>query len=67
MANDHTHPADHAFVIRFRAGTGSPTHGRIEHVASGRGARFVSLDDMVGFMRRVLRERLATATRDEPG
>ncbi len=67
MANDHTHPADHAFVIRFRSGGVCPTHGRVEHVASGRGVRFVSWDDMLGFMRRILRERLAATARDDSG
>ncbi len=67
-ATDHTHPADHAFVIRFRLGT-DPTnahvYGRIEHVVSGRGARFVSYEDMLGFMRRILAERLASGSRED--
>lgn len=37
-------PADHAFVLQFRAGAGAdragPWAGRVEHVVTGRAARF---------------------------
>jgi hypothetical protein len=59
MTLDDSLPADHAFVIRFRADTGfarGHVNGRIEHVVSGRGIRFASYDEMLGFIRRVLEE-----------
>jgi len=53
-----------AFVIQFRAGTdfdGGRVAGRIEHVASGRTAVFDSVDELLGIIRRMLREALPAA------
>lgn len=47
-------PAEQAFVVQFRAG--SDTEGRVEHVVSGKGARFHCVADMVGFMTQVVRQ-----------
>jgi hypothetical protein len=53
-----------AFVVQFGRGTdidiGRMT-GRVEHVVSGKGARFQSLDELVAFMREVLREVASTS------
>jgi hypothetical protein len=35
--------------------------GRVEHVVSGKAARFQSLDELVAFMREVLREVASTS------
>lgn len=55
---------DHlAFVVRFVAGTASPDGslaGRVEHVISGRGGRFESLEGLLG----VVRGLLAVESRD---
>jgi len=56
---DESLPPEQAFVIRFRADTGfarGHVNGRIEHVVSGRGMRFASYDEMLGFIRRTLSE-----------
>ena len=48
-----------AFVVQFGRGTHLDTGrlaGRVEHVVSGKGARFQSLDELVAFMTEVLRE-----------
>jgi hypothetical protein len=50
-------PTNRAFVVQFRAPLleGSPTYdGRVEHLVSGQEARFHSLEEMLGFMIRVL-------------
>jgi hypothetical protein len=50
-------PTNRAFVVQFRAqSTGaSPSYaGRVEHVVSGEGTRFQSLDELLAFMIRVL-------------
>jgi hypothetical protein len=50
-------PTNRAFVVQFRAPPleGSPTYdGRVEHLVSGQEARFHSLEEMLGFMIRVL-------------
>jgi hypothetical protein len=48
-----------AFVIQFHAdtefGTG-PVSGRVEHVVSGQATAFSSLEALLAFMARVLRE-----------
>jgi hypothetical protein len=46
-------PPDRAFVVRFRAG-GDAVAGLVEHVASGRGVRFDSYDELLEFLRRQL-------------
>lgn len=48
-----------AFVVQFRVGAGEEPGrfaGRVEHVVSGHATRFRSLEELVGFVRRVLRE-----------
>jgi hypothetical protein len=50
-------PANRAFVVQFRAQPpeGSPTYdGRVEHLVSGREARFHSLKELLAFMMCVL-------------
>jgi hypothetical protein len=50
-------PTNRAFVVQFRTqSTGaSPSYaGRVEHVVSGEGTRFQSLDELLAFMVRVL-------------
>ncbi|HXJ35231.1 MAG TPA: hypothetical protein VMS22_14460 [Candidatus Eisenbacteria bacterium] len=61
-----THPADRAFVVRFRANA-DPTlervDGQVEHVVSGRTVRFGSYAEIVVFIQRVLAEQRAAAAR----
>ena len=52
-------PPDRAFVVQFRqdsslAGTGYP--GRVEHIQSGRSARFQDSGQLFAFMERTLAE-----------
>ena len=52
-------PADHAFVVQFRAGgAGAESHeaGRVEHLVSGHTTRFQSWAELQGFIRRMLAE-----------
>jgi len=52
-------PAEHAFVIRFRAGVDPQQEridGLIEHVVSGRAVRFGSWGDVRAFVYRLLTE-----------
>ena len=53
-----------AFVLQFRAGTDIAAdrfEGRVEHIASGRQARFHSLADLRTFLDQVLRSQWAEA------
>jgi len=53
-----------AFVVQFGRETDLDTGrlaGRVEHVVSGKGARFQSLDELVAFMTEVLREVAVTS------
>ena len=53
-----------AFVVQFGRETALDTGrmaGRVEHVVSGRVARFQSLDELLAFMTTVLREVEATS------
>lgn len=46
-----------AFVVQLRVGAGGerePFAGRVEHVVSGQATRFHSLEELVGFIKRVL-------------
>lgn len=52
-------PAWKAFVVQFAAdagGRGSACSGRIEHLSSGRRARFESREEMIALMDRLLDE-----------
>jgi hypothetical protein len=52
-------PSNRVFVVQFRAqptGVSSPYDGRVEHLVSGQVARFHSLDELLGFMIRMLTE-----------
>jgi hypothetical protein len=54
-----TLPVERAFVLQFRAKADieqGPFTGRVEHVLSGQAARFDSLEELLGFLGRVLRE-----------
>jgi hypothetical protein len=51
-----------AFVVQLRQGTAltpEGLHGRVEHIVSGQVSQFHSLEDMLAFMARVLREQRA--------
>jgi hypothetical protein len=50
-------PQRNAFVLQFAAETGprpGPVRGRIQHVTSGEQSAFESLDELWGFVSRVL-------------
>ena len=53
-----TLPRNQAFVVQFRPRPpGAPSwEGRVEHLVSYQAARFHSLDELLAFMLRVLRE-----------
>jgi hypothetical protein len=59
-------PPAWAFVVQFGRDTAVDTErmaGRVEHVVSGKAARFQSLDELVTFMTKVLRESERTTHR----
>lgn len=61
MTHTHRFPADYAFVIQF-AHTGSDQRpGRVEHVSSGRAARFQDGTQLMTFVNEVI----ASLTADE--
>jgi hypothetical protein len=50
---------DHAFVVQFGPATqvdASQVEGRVEHLASRQATRFLSLEALLAFVGRVLRE-----------
>ncbi len=49
-------PPNHAFVVEFNASTGENTglSGRVEHVVSGRAARFASAGELLEFVQGIL-------------
>lgn len=56
-----------AFVVQFRQATAleaGTISGRVEHVVSGRVAHFGSLDELMTFVRRVLRANQDSAAGD---
>ena len=60
---------DRAFVIQFRAESDPQTgrfEGRVEQVASGEGARFHSLGELLAFMTRILGGSAPSTRRREP-
>jgi hypothetical protein len=49
-----------AFVVQLREGTAltpEALHGRVEHIESGQAMHFSSVEDLLAFMTRVLRQR----------
>src|SRR5262245_57655925 len=44
-----------AFVVQFKGGGAGRFAGRVEHMVTGQAARFTSAEEMIRFMRRVLR------------
>jgi hypothetical protein len=51
-------------VVQLREGTALTSeglHGRVEHIVSGQGSQFHSLEEMLAFMARVLREQRAAS------
>ena len=60
-------PANRAFVVQFRTPppAGPPGYdGRVEHLVSGRAARFHSLEELLGFMVHVLTDLQPDSQRD---
>jgi hypothetical protein len=58
--HDRRLPAERAFVVQLAATaevTSGRLEGRIEHVVSGQATQFASLEDLLAFMARVLRQR----------
>ena len=50
---------EHAFVVQFSPATqldAGPVEGRVEHLISRQATRFQSLETLLAFFRRVLRE-----------
>jgi hypothetical protein len=62
-------PADRSFVLQFRADSGSgpgrPWTGRVEHVVSGRAARFDDCATLREFIAAVLAEHARPTARPE--
>ena len=63
MSDDQRHHAalrpEHAFVVQFGPATqmdAGPVEGRVEHLVSRHATRFQSLEALLGFISRVLRE-----------
>jgi hypothetical protein len=59
-ASERRLPADRAFVVQLAATAEvapGRLEGRVEHVVSGQATHFHSLDDLLAFMARVLRQR----------
>jgi hypothetical protein len=57
-------PSNRVFVVQFRAqpaGASSAYDGRVEHLVSGQVARFHSLEELLGFMIRMLADVQAQA------
>jgi len=64
-----TLPAEGAFVLQLESGTsvaGGRLSGRVEHVVSGRVARFRSLHELLGFVARALEGPRAPASEATP-
>lgn len=63
--DDRPLPAERAFVVQLHVETDlaqGRIMGRVEHVVSGRAAHFDTLEDLLGFIERVL-----ITLRAEPG
>ena len=60
----------YAFVVQLATDTpieAGRIHGRVEHVASRHAMQFTSLDELLAFMARVLREVAARRRADDEG
>jgi len=58
-----------AFVVQFRVGSGTEAEyfaGRVEHMVSGREARFHTRQELLAFVLRVLQEGQASKGGDAP-
>jgi hypothetical protein len=58
---------EYAFVVQFRTGTqiaSGQIGGRVEHVVSRQARTFQSLEELLAFMARVLREREMSRSAD---
>jgi hypothetical protein len=58
--HDRRLPAQRAFVVQLAATAevaSGRLEGRVEHVVSGQAMQFASLEDLLAFMARVLRQR----------
>ena len=58
--HDRRLPAQRAFVVQLAATAevaSGRLEGRVEHVVSGQATQFASLEDLLAFMARVLRQR----------
>jgi hypothetical protein len=58
--HDRLLPAQRAFVVQLSAAAEvapGRLEGRVEHVVSGQATHFHSLEDLLAFMARVLRQR----------
>jgi len=60
-------PQDGAFIVEFRPGAAAAPaerlDGRVEHVASGMATLFGSADELLGFVRDVLRSAVRPGAR----
>lgn len=53
-------PADRAFVVQLHADAEiahGQVHGRVEHIVSYQATRFTSLEELLAFVARVLKEQ----------
>lgn len=61
-------PLEGAFIVEFRAdaATAPPERlrGRVEHVPTGLATRFASADELLDFVREVLRSHLGARARE---
>jgi hypothetical protein len=72
MSDDQRHHTalrqEHAFVVQFGPATqldGGPVEGRVEHLVSRQATRFQSLEALLAFISRVLREVRDAHTSEE--
>jgi hypothetical protein len=66
-ANAQRFPPERAFVVQLSAAERDrkPTHGRVEHVVTGRSMRFESLEALAEFFGEVLATETAGRDREE--
>ena len=64
-----TLPANRAFVVQFEgapAGQAAPLAGRVEHITSGRRARFASWEELQRFIEQELAQLEERSSRSPP-